>query len=90
MASDHLDDDVVRDNLPPGYGFGLGFAVRTRAGVSALPGSVGSFGWSGSAGTLFIVDPTEQMTAVFMAQAPGQADEVQALFQTLVYAALDH
>ena len=89
MASDHVGDAVVRDNLPPAYGFGLGFAVRTRAGVSALPGSVGSFGWSGSAGTLFIVDPAEQMTAVLMTQAPGQAEEVQALFQTLVYAALD-
>ena len=89
MASDHLDDTVVRDSLPPGYGFGLGFAVRTGAGVSALPGSVGSYGWSGSAGTLFIVDPAEELAAVLMVQAPGQAEEVRALFQTLVYAALD-
>ena len=93
MTADHIDaqgpDRTQRDQLPPGYGFGLGFAVRTQAGMSALPGSVGSFGWSGAAGTLFIVDPAEQLTAVLMVQAPGQAAEVRALFQSLVYAALD-
>ena len=93
MTADHVDthgaDHTARDQLPPGYGFGLGFAVRTHAGMSALPGSVGSFGWSGAAGTLFIVDPAEQLTAVLMVQALGQAEEVRALFQSLVYAALD-
>ncbi len=93
MTADHIDtqgaDGTRRDQLPPGYGFGLGFAVRTHAGMSALPGSVGSFGWSGAAGTLFIVDPAEQLAAVLMVQAPGQAEEVRALFQSLVYAALD-
>ena len=93
MTADHIDtqgaDRTQRGPLPPGYGFGLGFAVRTQAGMSALPGSVGSFGWSGAAGTLFIVDPAEQLTAVLMVQALGQAAEVRALFQGLVYAALD-
>ncbi len=92
MTADHIDtqgaDSTQRDQLPPGYGFGLGFAVRTHAGMSALPGSVGSFGWSGAAGTLFIVDPAEQLTGVLMVQALGQAAEVRALFQSLVYAAL--
>jgi len=93
MTADHIDtsgpDRTRRDQLPPGYGFGLGFAVRTHAGMSALPGSVGSFGWSGAAGTLFIIDPAERLTAVLMVQALGQAAEVRALFQSLVYAALD-
>jgi len=57
--------------------------------MSTLPGSVGAFGWSGAAGTLFIVDPAQQLTAVLMVQALGQAEEVRALFQSLVYAALD-
>ncbi len=93
MTADHIDtqgaDGTRRDQLPPGYGFGLGFAVRTHPGMSTLPSSVGSFGWSGAAGTLFIVDPAEQLTAVLMVQALGQAAEVRALFQSLVYAALD-
>ena len=89
MAADHVAGTTARDQLPPGYGFGLGFAVRTCAGVSSVPGSVGSYGWSGAAGTLFIIDPAEQLTAVLMVQAPRQAEEVRALFQSLVYAALD-
>lgn len=89
MTADHVAGTAQRDQLPPGYGFGLGFAVRTCAGVSGLPGSVGSYGWSGAAGTLFIVDPAEQLTAVLMMQAPGQAEEMRALFQSLVYAAID-
>jgi hypothetical protein len=31
-----------------GQGFGLGFAVRTEAGQNPLPGSVGSFYWTGT------------------------------------------
>ena len=93
MTADHIDtqgaDHTARDQLPPGYGFGLGFAVRTHAGMSALPGSVGAFGWSGAGGTLFIVDPAQQLAAVLMVQALGQAEEVRTLFQNLVYAALD-
>ena len=36
-----------------GQGFGLGFAVRTEAGENPLPGSVGSFYWTGAYGTTF-------------------------------------
>jgi CubicO group peptidase (beta-lactamase class C family) len=41
----------------PGFGFGLGFAVRTEAGVSAMEGSVGEMNWSGAGGTAFWIDP---------------------------------
>ena len=90
MASDHLGaighDGTI---LPPGYGFGLGVAVRTAAGLAGDPGSVGSYGWSGKAGCVFVVDPAERLHAVLMVQAPGQAVEVWDLFRSLVYAALD-
>jgi len=90
MTADHLGAiKPTTDLLPPGYGFGLGFAVRTHAGIASIAGSVGSYHWGGIAGTQFFVDPAEQMFAVLMTQAPGQRDEFRPLFRNLVYAALD-
>ena len=43
-----------------GSTWGLGFAVRSDAAWSVVPGSVGSFTWMGASGTYFWVDPTEQ------------------------------
>jgi CubicO group peptidase (beta-lactamase class C family) len=90
MTADHLGPlPRSGDVLPPGHGFGLGFAVKTALGEHTEPGSVGSYGWSGAAGTAFFVDPAESMLAMIMVQAPGQFDEVRELFRQLVYAAID-
>ena len=74
MASDHLSPQVKikGDLVPPGHGFGLGFAVRRRPASRRSPGSVGQFFWSGMAGTFFWIDPKEDLFAVFMMQGPGQ------------------
>jgi CubicO group peptidase (beta-lactamase class C family) len=90
MTSDHLGTiPVASDLLPPGHGFGLGFAVRLVPGVAVVPGSPGTYGWGGSAGTVFFVDPQEDLFALMMIQAPGQREEFQQLFRNMVYAAID-
>lgn len=91
MASDHLGPGVTIQGtlLAPGHGFGLGFAVRTAAGMAPFPGSVGQFFWSGIAGTFFWVDPKEEMFCVFMAQGPGQRDYLRTLVRDVVYAAVE-
>ena len=91
MASDHLGPHVKVDSplMPPGHGFGLGFAVRTHQGMAPFPGSLGQFFWSGMAGTFFWIDPVEEMFAVLMMQGPGQREYVRSLFRNLVYAAID-
>ncbi len=66
MTADHVG---ARPGRPPGLGFGLGFEVRTKAGEAGLPGSVGEYGWSGAAGTMFWIDPKEQLIGLFMVQA---------------------
>jgi CubicO group peptidase (beta-lactamase class C family) len=53
-----------------GQGFGLGFAVRMEAGQNPLPGSVGSFYWTGAYGTTFYIDPAKQMIIIMMIQVP--------------------
>lgn len=89
MTADHLGAiPVTGDVLPPGYGFGLGFAVRTATGIASVPGSRGLYYWGGIAGTTFFVDPAEDLYAVLMIQAPNQRDHYRPLFRSLVYAAL--
>jgi CubicO group peptidase (beta-lactamase class C family) len=89
MTSDHLGTiSGAADLLPPGHGFGLGFAVRTQAGMAPFPGSVGNYYWSGAAGTSFWVDPAERLYAVLMIQAPIQREHYRVLFRDMVYAAI--
>jgi CubicO group peptidase (beta-lactamase class C family) len=88
MTADHLGPiSGAPDLLLPGYGFGLGFAVRLHAGISHVPGSVGQYFWGGLAGTTFWVDPAEQLFAMLLIQAPGQRDYFRTLFRDLVYGA---
>jgi CubicO group peptidase (beta-lactamase class C family) len=90
MASDHLGGiPGSPDLLPPGHGFGLGFAVRLQPGMAPFPGSVGSYFWGGAAGTTFWIDPAERLIAVLMIQAPGQREHYRVLFRDLVYAAVN-
>jgi CubicO group peptidase (beta-lactamase class C family) len=91
MASDHLGPNVKVDSplMPAGHGFGLGFAVRTQAGMAPFPGSTGQFFWSGMAGTFFWIDPAEEMFAVFMMQGPGQREYIRSMLRNLVYAAVE-
>ena len=94
MTADHLGDIAVHragrsgELLPPGHGFGLGFAVRTQEGVAAVAGSKGLYFWGGIAGTTFFVDPAKDFFALMMIQAPNQRDYYRPLFRNLVYAAL--
>lgn len=89
MTADHLGAiPVTGEVLPPGDGFGLGFAVRTATGIASVPGSKGLYYWGGIAGTTFFVDPAEDLYAMLMIQAPNQRDHYRPLFRSLVYAAL--
>ncbi|HUH83735.1 MAG TPA: serine hydrolase domain-containing protein, partial [Stellaceae bacterium] len=88
MTADHLGPVAgAPDLLIPGYGFGLGFAVRREAGIAQVPGSVGQYYWGGLAGTTFWVDPKEQLFALMLIQGPGQREYYRILFRDLVYAA---
>lgn len=94
MTSDHLAALPLAMSGPSylpgaGYGFGLGFAVRTAAGGAFMPGSVGDFTWSGLAGTYFWIDPQEDLFAIYLMQAPEQRNSYRQLFRNLVYAAIE-
>ncbi len=86
MTADHTG---TRPGRPLGLGFGLGFEVRTRTGDSAIPGSIGEYGWAGNAGTIFWVDPKEQLIAIYMIQVSDpDRIELRNRFRTMVQAAI--
>jgi CubicO group peptidase (beta-lactamase class C family) len=93
MTADHLGHIPINEGgsstlMSPGYGFGLGFAVRTATGLANVPGSVGMYYWGGLAGTTFFIDPKEDFFATLMIQAPNQREYYRHLFRDMVYAAL--
>jgi CubicO group peptidase (beta-lactamase class C family) len=72
-----------------GQGFGLGFAVRTETGENPIPGSVGSFYWTGAYGTTFYVDPKQQLVIIMMIQVPSPANATyRRAIRYLAYQAL--
>jgi CubicO group peptidase (beta-lactamase class C family) len=72
-----------------GSTWGLGFALRSDAVESQVPGSVGSFTWSGVWGTYFWVDPAQRLIALQLIQvAPGRGGPFIRMFRDLTYGAL--
>jgi CubicO group peptidase (beta-lactamase class C family) len=72
------------------FGFGLGLAVRTTPGIVHMLGSPGQFGWPGSSGTDWWVDPKEELAVVYMSAAPGPIRwYFRQKINALVYQAID-
>ena len=92
MTSNHLGYNISRDSplyLPgPGYGFGLGFAVRESEGLLSWPGSIGEYFWAGYAGTYFWIDPKEELIVIFMTQSVTNRMKFRFLLRNLVYQAI--
>ena len=86
MTADHVG---ALPGRPPGLGFGLGFEVRTSVGRAGIPGSNGEYGWAGNAGTLFWVDPAEQLIAIYLVQVnDGERIALRNQFRTMVQSAI--
>ena len=72
-----------------GYGFGLGFGVLESPVENRTIGSKGTFMWGGAAGTIFWVDPEEDIVVVAMMQImaspwPFRDDLRIATYQALI------
>jgi CubicO group peptidase (beta-lactamase class C family) len=87
MTTNALPDGVRSAPVALGWTFGLGFAIRNNAASSWVPGSVGSFTWSGAWGTYFWIDPAEQLIAVELFQATRNFDQLWAPFRNTTYGA---
>ena len=91
MTRNHLPEAIgtlAEYNGTPGIGYGLGVSVvldDAAAGNLAMPGA---FGWTGAATTRFIVDPDQDLVAIFMAQQWPYDTRLLSEFETLVYQAI--
>ena len=63
------EDPLLREARA--FGFGLGWGLNTNAVVSGVLGSTGEYFWAGAAGTVFWVDPVEELIVVGMIQLMG-------------------
>lgn len=94
MTSNHLGPEIVNrvgvvEGHREGFGFGLGVAVRTTAGLSAVPGNPGEYSWNGAYGTQFFADPKEKLVVVVGTAAPGELRKYyREQVQNLVYGAM--
>jgi CubicO group peptidase (beta-lactamase class C family) len=87
MARNHIAG-LGADGLSTADAFGLGFGISLDTGVTGELASDGSYGWGGAAGTLFWVDPAEQVVGVFMTQTIASRDWLADKFRVLTYQAL--
>jgi CubicO group peptidase (beta-lactamase class C family) len=72
-----------------GYGFGLGFGVLTNPAQSPDALSIGTFSWGGADGTLFWIDPQEDLIGILMVQLnPYTRSEIRPLFSVVVSQAI--
>ena len=71
MTRNHLSASLypIRfdDYAPVGEGYGLGVGVVEQSG-GYIAGSVGTYEWAGYLNTHFWIDPTKELTGIFMAQ----------------------
>ena len=91
MTSSHTGDMVLIPIPGPGFGFGMGVGVYKGGGIPIMR-SVGTFGWSGMAGTTYFADPKEDLVGVCFTQVFMHEVMIDNLYQEeferLVYQAL--
>jgi CubicO group peptidase (beta-lactamase class C family) len=73
----------------PGKGFGLGFAVVDDLAKTKSLGSEGAYYWSGAYCTYFLIDPKEELVAVFMTQLTPFSTHYENKFRQMLYQAID-
>ncbi len=93
MARDHLNGltaNVSGEGLAnrPGAGFGLGFGILNDAALSGVIGSEGEYYWGGAAGTIFWIDPVEELIAIVMIQHMNVQIPLRNTIKAITYSAI--
>jgi len=85
MVANRLPEAIVKER-----GGTMGWAIANvnvvlNPAALAYPANRGEYGWDGSAGTIFWIDPGLQMATILMTQSsPANPDSLRQRFKTLV------
>jgi CubicO group peptidase (beta-lactamase class C family) len=90
MTTDHIGSETGIDHdyfyFPgDGFGYGYGLAVRTSAGETKQPGSIGELKWDSLSGTYVGIDPKLDMFYLLMEQTDSERGPIRVAFRKLVY-----
>ena len=96
MTQDHLPGAMSAGTgerpadalLGRGFGFGLGFGIVTDPVAGGVIGSAGEYNWGGAAGTVFWIDPVEELVVIGMIQLMGSPWPLRSEMKVLTYQAL--
>jgi CubicO group peptidase (beta-lactamase class C family) len=69
--------------------FGLGFEIISPPGDDKIPINEGAYGWGGAFGSLYWIDPGEELIAHLVIQKVKDYGEIRAKFINAVYQALE-
>ena len=76
------------ESSAPGTGFGLGFGILTDPIEAGVMASKGSYFWGGAAGTIFWIDPEEELVGIAMMQLMGSPWAFRKEMMVLSYQAI--
>lgn len=98
MARDHLPGILSNAGIDTdgtgavtnraGFGFGLGFAITTDPEAAGTISSAGEYYWSGVAGTIFWIDPVEELIVVSMIQQRSSRVPLRNALKAITYGAI--
>ena len=88
MTANNLPPQIPDIGLFGGTGYGLGVSSLISPAMAANLGSQGNFGWGGAASTSVLIDPKEDLVALYFTQLMGGDMSTIGRFQTLVYQAI--
>ncbi|HWQ57559.1 MAG TPA: serine hydrolase domain-containing protein [Clostridia bacterium] len=78
--------DFIQMKTEGVYGYGLG--VRTHVGDGSAKSPLGEFGWDGAAGAYNLIDPENNLAAVYMQHVLSQAaafEQIHPTIRDLIY-----
>jgi CubicO group peptidase (beta-lactamase class C family) len=88
MSSDHLPATLADPDPLSDFVFGLGFRIIKNVPNTGATGSVGEYFWGGAAGTIFWIDPEEDLIAVTMIQLRSSPYNLRREMHSLIYQAI--
>ena len=91
MNSNHIGELGSGSLFIPGGPdkFGLGFEIISPPGCFKIPINEGAYGWGGAFGSLFWIDPEENLIVHFVIQKTNDYAEIRGKFIATVYQALN-